>query len=189
MKFNSQFGEDKFLVEELGMPEKGFFLDFGAGDPIRLSNTYYFEQIGWDGICIEADPRNFEALLEKRKNVVFGVINDYAGLTDFNISGHGPDLSSIRYGEDAQKIITACFTIRDLFNNVVIPEKVDLVSVDIEGSELLVIDELFKYRTPDVFIVEYDDDAFGKSEVSRYFEYKPYKLVLKNQANLIYKHE
>ena len=189
MNFNSQFGEDKFLVEKLGMPAKGFFLDFGAGDPVRISNTFYFEQMGWEGICIEGDPRCFEALVEQRKTVVFGVIHMFSGLVDFNISGHGPDLSSVKYEEDAKKVTTSCFTVEDLFGKFEIPDKVDLVSLDIEGSELLVLEELFQYCEPQVLIIEYDNDKGETSEVSRFFEDKPYKLILKNQANLIYKRE
>lgn len=189
MNYNSQFGEDRFLVEELGMPKKGFFLDFGAGDPIRLSNTYYFEQMGWDGICIEGDPRNFEALFAKRKTCVFGVIDSYSGLIDFNISGHGPDLSSVKYEEEAKKITTACFTVGDLFQKFKIPRRVDLVSIDVEGNELVILEPLLQHCRPQVIIVEYDDDEKESSEVSRFFFNKlpQYDLVLKNQANLIYK--
>ena len=40
----------------------GFFVDIGAYDGVRISNSLYFEQLGWDGICFEPDPRQFADL-------------------------------------------------------------------------------------------------------------------------------
>jgi FkbM family methyltransferase len=34
----------------------GVYLDLGASHPINHSNTYYFYQFGWSGICVEANP-------------------------------------------------------------------------------------------------------------------------------------
>jgi FkbM family methyltransferase len=186
MNFNSQFGEDKWLVENhiIDVSKKGFFLDIGAGDPIRLSNTYYFEQNGWDGICIDADPRTFMDLLNKRKKVIFGVINTHDGLETFNISQHGADLSSIKVETEAQKSTVACFTIKTLFNRFDIPKKIDLLSIDIEGHEIPILKDLFQIRKPEVMIIEYDKD---ENDVEGFMKQKGYSLILRNQANLIYK--
>ena len=59
--FHSNYLEDKWISENLDLPEKGFFVDVGASDAIKRSNTYYFEMNGWDGICIEADKFYFSA--------------------------------------------------------------------------------------------------------------------------------
>tara|TARA_R100000030_G_scaffold55352_1_gene41710 strand:+ start:217 stop:873 length:657 start_codon:yes stop_codon:yes gene_type:complete len=53
--FHSNYLEDKWISENLDLPEKGFFVDVGASDAIKRSNTYHFEMNDWDGICIEAD--------------------------------------------------------------------------------------------------------------------------------------
>jgi hypothetical protein len=61
----SQYGEDGILEEvfrRCGI-EKGFFVEFGAWDGLRHSNTYnLMVGHGWRGIYIEADPKRFEAL-------------------------------------------------------------------------------------------------------------------------------
>jgi len=44
-KFHSQFGEDRYIVENIGFLEKGVFVDIGAGHPTYLSNSYFFEKI------------------------------------------------------------------------------------------------------------------------------------------------
>ena len=43
----AQWGEDRWLVEHLGAPATGVFVDIGAGDGVRGSNSRYFEALGW----------------------------------------------------------------------------------------------------------------------------------------------
>ena len=43
---------------------KGVFLDVGAFEPIRISNSYHFEKNNWDVYCFEANP-NLIPLLKK----------------------------------------------------------------------------------------------------------------------------
>jgi hypothetical protein len=61
-RFHSQFGEDRYIYNNIDLPEKGIFVDVGAGHPIYLSNTYFFEKNGWTGVCIDADPKQYEHL-------------------------------------------------------------------------------------------------------------------------------
>jgi hypothetical protein len=61
-RFHSQFGEDRYIYKNIDLPEKGIFVDVGAGHPIYLSNTYFFEKNGWTGVCIDADPNQYEYL-------------------------------------------------------------------------------------------------------------------------------
>ena len=52
----SQWREDEILIEFFKNHDGGFFVDVGAHDGIRLSNTYALALVGWTGICIEAHP-------------------------------------------------------------------------------------------------------------------------------------
>src|SRR5664279_1724982 len=61
-QFHSQFGEDRYVYRHLNPPKKGVFVDAGAGHPINLSNTYFFEKNGWTGLCIDADPTQIALL-------------------------------------------------------------------------------------------------------------------------------
>lgn len=184
MNFYSQFGEDKFLVENnhINITKKGFFLDIGAGDPTRISNTWFLEENGWDGICIDGDPRNAERLVEKRKRVISGVIAKYDGLIDFNLSFHGADLSSSVYKKEGTIIKTACFSVKTLFNRF-IPE-IDLLSIDIEGAEIPILGDIFLFRKPRIIIVEYDKI---ENDVEGFMTGKGYEIIHRTQANLIYK--
>ena len=52
----SQEGEDMILRRIFGDKRLGFYVDVGAHDPRRFSNTYYFYKRGWRGINIEPRP-------------------------------------------------------------------------------------------------------------------------------------
>lgn len=61
---HSQSGQDTWVHSLIG--DKGTFLDIGAGDPIKFSNTYALEQLGWRGFLVEQDRSKAIALYEKR---------------------------------------------------------------------------------------------------------------------------
>ena len=51
-RYFGQTAEDAIL--KIYLPEKkGFYLDIGAGRPIKGSNTYFLYIRGWAGVCIE----------------------------------------------------------------------------------------------------------------------------------------
>jgi hypothetical protein len=54
-KFYSQEGEDIKIQEYFKNFKNGFYLDVGAYNPIRASNTYLLYKKGWEGINIDAD--------------------------------------------------------------------------------------------------------------------------------------
>ncbi len=52
----SEDGEEIILYNFFGRKNTGFYLEIGAYNGVELSNTYFFEAIGWNGILIEPDP-------------------------------------------------------------------------------------------------------------------------------------
>jgi len=55
-KSYSQEGEDRVLARYFESVIDGFFVDVGAHDPIRFSNTFLFYKRGWRGVNIDAMP-------------------------------------------------------------------------------------------------------------------------------------
>ena len=45
-------------------------MEVGAYDGVSLSNTYFFENLGWSGICLEPNPSAFEKLRRNRASTV-----------------------------------------------------------------------------------------------------------------------
>jgi hypothetical protein len=60
MEFTAQHGEGVWISEHwqsLNLPVKGTFVEVGAADGLKFSNTWWLEQIDWAGLCVEPDPR------------------------------------------------------------------------------------------------------------------------------------
>lgn len=68
----SQYNQDwfifvNFLYTMTKQGRKGFYVESGANDPIRVSNTAFLDHcLGWKGICIEPTPRYHDSLKRQR---------------------------------------------------------------------------------------------------------------------------
>lgn len=49
----SQFGEDLIVREFFGQRSDGFFVEVGANDPVKFSQTWLLERLGWTGLLVE----------------------------------------------------------------------------------------------------------------------------------------
>lgn len=153
MEYKSQYGQDRWVIEEV-FPSLngGYFVDLAAGDGLFLSNTYILEkEFNWKGICIEPNTNSFEQL-KKIRNCICdsNVILDEGSEIDFieyeKISGYEHLLSTINgtsIFNSPIKSITKRITkplnnILDLYDA---PEKIEYISLDIEGSEIYVLQE------------------------------------------------
>jgi len=70
--FHSQAGQDRFVFEMLvrrGLLD-GKFLDIGCCEPIKLSNTYALEQVGWTGDLFDLDPNAVAQCIKVRSSRV-----------------------------------------------------------------------------------------------------------------------
>ena len=87
MKYYGDSEIDKYLNETIFKGRKnGYFVDIGAYDGISISNTFAFEQNGWNGVCVEPMDEAYKKLIVNRKckcvnGVVSGTNEDFC---DFN---------------------------------------------------------------------------------------------------------
>lgn len=198
MAFSSQYGEDEFLVSRGLVPGRGTFIDVGAGDPIRFSNTHYFERSGWTGVCIDADPTQVEALKRIRRAAVeWAVVGEAQGEVEL-FAADDPDYSSTLNhlrdfaAEKGWSLRTLRVPVQPL--NAILQkhaiQSIDLLSIDTEGTELDVCRGLDwrRYR-PNVVVIEYATAAQPSQELSirAYFASLPYRLVHRTPSNLIFK--
>ncbi len=72
MSYNSQFGQDEFLNTKVFQEAKNLtFIEIGSADPIKINNTYFFEnQMGWTGLLIEARKAACKTLKRARTSTV-----------------------------------------------------------------------------------------------------------------------
>jgi FkbM family methyltransferase len=184
--YNSQFGEDKWVHENIALPKKGVFVDVGAGDPVTFSNTYLFEKLGWKGLCVDADSRHIQNLKSKRScHVVHGQVGTVARDV---IECKDPDYTGTMPFFEGEKKQVEHFTLGKLLRVYNI-KKIDLLSIDVEGTEIDVF-ESFNYEKHPVstLIVEYKTARLDSAEntVKRYFEEKGFTLRHKTEANYIF---
>ena len=162
MKYYSQFGQDKWLYENIFKDKKnGFFIEIGADDGIDKSNTKLFEDLGWDGICIEPSPTRFNLLSQNRKCICVNyAVSSTEGTQEFmDIIGWGKGLSGIvdKYCEKHKERISLELNNKDNhgFNLINVQSKnlnnilseyninnIDFCSIDTEGSEEDIIKSL-----------------------------------------------
>lgn len=153
----SQTGQDLWVYgEAFNEMRNGFFLDVGAHDGLSISNTVILERrFGWKGICIEANPETYAALVKNRKCRCVNVCLDAVeGEVDFELNdvfGGIVRHQKNEQGENLGKSSIARLSTRPLtavLEECGAPREIDYLSIDVEGAEERVFSglDLEKYR-------------------------------------------
>ncbi len=155
---------DKKLEKYL--PERGgFFVELGANDGVDQSNTLYFERYkGWNGVLVEPVLHNYFSCKENRslKNkifcnacVSFGYKEKFVPIAYANLMTtpliEKSDISEkdkhlergrnfLKSHEDVVVFGAAAKTLNDILIESGAPESIDLLSLDVEGAELEVLE-------------------------------------------------
>jgi FkbM family methyltransferase len=160
----SQLAQDLFVTFALGERRgAGFFVEFGAGDGVELSNTYRLERdLGWSGIAAEPNPVQHEALRRNRRCAVSDrcVWARSGERLTFSVLDAAPEFSTLtpfQAGDKhdrrgARSIEVQTLTLEDLLREHGAPRRIDYVSVDTEGSELAIL-EAFDFDAFDVSVL------------------------------------
>lgn len=143
----AQMAQDLWVVFETGGKRDGYFVEFGAGDGRRLSNTWLLEhEYGWTGVVAEPNPVFHEALRRERRCHVSTacVVGDDATEVVFNQT-EDPHFSTIDSYSASDMHVTrrlggnrisvpAC-SLAQLLAEAGAPRRIDYLSIDTEGSE------------------------------------------------------
>ena len=177
----SQYGEDgilKHIFDLLGVPT-GYFCEFGAWDGIKHSNTYNLYLQGWSGCYIEGDPHRFSAL---QANI------------------QRPNTKCICAMVVAQGDGEHSRTLDEILESTGAPIEFDLLSIDIDGDDLLVWKSL-KSRSARVVVIEYNgtipigvefaNEGGGNrgnscTSIVNYARSRDYILIAQTEGNLIF---
>lgn len=138
---NSQCLQDIWVLFEYHKKQNGYFVEFGATDGIKISNTLSLEKYGWTGILAEPVPEYFKQLVVNRPNANCTdlCITDKSGETVSFVVDNALDLSSQAMcytRNDVKQLISAkTITLVDLLDMFKAPKTIDYLSIDTEGSE------------------------------------------------------
>ena len=197
---------------EVYFPYKnGFFIEVGANNGISMSNTYYFAKLRqWKGILIEGIPELYqECLLERPESKVFNnalVSDDFpeafvtmkyanlmslvSGLSQKTIEEEEKHIQQgigweIWGGKDSStyEIQVPCRTLTSILDECNVTN-IDLFSLDVEGTELFVLQGLdFNRYRPKFMLIE----TYQKESIDRYISPYYYQVDQLSIHDYLYK--
>ena len=194
----SQNNEEQVILDYF-KDFKGTFIDVGSNDGVTLSNTRALYELGWSGVLVEPSPKAFSRLKELYKNVEGIYCYNFAiGHTNKEIDFW--ESSNLIGREDVALVSTSNPEEMERFNKVVKYEpmkvqckkwktflnysrlkKFDFVSIDTEGSELVILEQM-DLSDVKLLCVEWN----GKNKEKFDYFAKDFKLIYTSGENLIY---
>jgi FkbM family methyltransferase len=202
----SQLKEDLMLDRLMGFKKRGFYVDVGAFDPYRYSNTMRFYKRGWRGINIEPDTERWKHFLSARKrdvNLNIGIAATKKSLLYYRIDP--PTLSTFQKVQ-AKAYQRQGFELLETVKVPVVPLEVilqkyakgkiiDFMSIDVEGMEMDVLkSNNWKQYRPKFLCIETaaENGDEGKTKkikfaIEAYLSRVGYVLVFDNGLNSFFK--
>ena len=189
----SFYGDDILLWRyfKLRNIRNGFFIDIGAYHPKFNNNTWRLrKQLGFRGINIEPTERIklFRKYRKNDKNLQC-LIGDRVDKVDFYYSSEEPQIS----GTDRSKLIkkpdilmkmwqTTLSRIVEQYNVT----KIDLLDIDIEGTEMEVLRGYDWSVMPRLILIEDDKDT--EERIKPFLTMKGYKIIAHTINNALYEY-
>lgn len=201
----SQEGEDQILRRIFERQSTGFYVDVGAHHPKRFSNTYLFYRYGWRGINIDAMPGSMLAFEKSRPrdiNLELGIgaeedTLDYYVFNEPALNGFSKEISQERHDSDSAYQIYSVIKVDVLPLTVVldkhlpIGQRIDFLSVDVEGLDLEVLksNDWNKYRPKFVLteILGSSLHEIEKSAIGMFMNEAGYALYAKCMNTVFFK--
>ena len=147
MAVHPTYEQEQALVREFfGGETSGYFVEVGANHPTQGSQTWHLEQAGWTGVLVEPQPDLAAFLVTSRKARVFAVAcssPDNAGQTlPLHIDGPRSALDRDRMAPGSQAayvIVVPTRTLDSILDEAAAPVPIELLSIDVEGHEVEVL--------------------------------------------------
>ena len=192
---SSNWGVDVVISDIFKKKHKGTYIDIGCHHPLINNNTYSLYKKGWRGINVDLDYSSIDMFNFFRPNDynIQKAASNIKGFTDFYFfHNRAPKNTIVKKSGKGAKVIKKIQT--DTLNNIIINSnlninKIDYLSIDVEGNELNVLKGLnFNKYKPSVIVLEFLDplikefyfhkiDDIVKSEIYKFMKKKNYKLI------------
>lgn len=202
-KYYSQNGEDIILNSIFSAQSIGFYVDIGAHHPKHYSNTFLLYQKGWRGINVDANPESIHLFKRSRPrdiNVIAGV-----GTANTTLSYHrfsDPAVNTFSESEAAYWKSKRWITYLGseeiplksaqvlIDTNLPTGTTIDLLSIDVEGLDLAVLETIdFTKNSPRVIVIEAHNFSVATCHASPIYQFltkKGYRLSSIIQFSLIF---
>ena len=130
---HAHLGEDKVIeqyLDTIAYPPNDFIVDIGAGDGIKMSNTYRFYKQGHSGLAIEANPDHHTKLVKNYQPF------ENVCTTHEKVSPSG---------------------IVDLLSGKQVPQEFLLLDLDIDSYDYFVLEAVLKSFRPAIILTEINE--------------------------------
>jgi FkbM family methyltransferase len=187
---NNTASEEELVWGYFGRKTTGFFVEVGANHPHLLSQTWLLEKNGWRGILIEPQEHLCALLRQERKNSIVWqaacsspekqgemLLHIPGDVSGFATLQKNVDDLELHYDRAVKVKVLTLDTILGAAGN----PKIDLLSVDVEGTELDVFRGLnFERHRPKLILLE---DKVQSLHKHRFMTGRGYKLVRRTGLN------
>lgn len=205
----SQAGEDvllgAFLRNRLDDSSyRGFWVDVGANNPVKWSNTKMFYDRGWRGINVDASPESV-ALLDRGRprdiNINVGIDMEEGMFEYYVMSSDAMNTFSKAFAEKAVKEGSKILDVRKikvitlsqlLERYLPAGQHIDFFTIDAEGLDLTILksNDWKKFR-PDYILIEIHtengNDTVLSHSASKFLETVGYRFVGQALSTTFYK--
>ncbi|MDP3405750.1 MAG: FkbM family methyltransferase [Brevundimonas sp.] len=157
---HAQLFQDLWVLHETGEQRNGFFVEFGAANGVRYSNTLLLEQdYGWTGLLAEPARSWYPAIRENRTATVdercvwsrSGETVEFVEQANALHSGM-QGYSIVDNDATTRTYAVQTVSLNDLLTQHGAPRRIDFLSLDTEGSELEIL-EAFDFDHWDVRLI------------------------------------
>ena len=202
-------GVPEFVMSQFPEDFLGVCIDVGANDPFWISNSWIFEQKGWDTYCIEPNPNCLPKLRKFRKKVITFACSDsvsdvpmdfyiyetdWAGPKDDDKlsvwKGQGADTGLIKHtntrGVLKEIVPVTVRTLDFILGHFGLPiDHIDFLSIDVEKNEMSVLRglDLTKWK-PTIIAIE---NEFKTVDQHGWLSSYGYKCINRIGVNDIYR--
>jgi FkbM family methyltransferase len=194
MKY-SQGDEEAFILDFFSDKPNGKFLDIGAYDVFRFSNTRRLYELGWEGILVEPAPQNYKAIADhyagdERIKVLNVAIGETNGEIDFYESDGDAvstsDLAHMKKWGDAgvkySKIKVPQISVVDFVGKYA--KDADFLSIDTESTNMVVFRNIPEWVFEQISLLCIEHDGHHEEIEEKLEKYGFMKLYL-NAENII----
>jgi len=197
MKYYSQINQDEYVIDYFKNKNNGFFIDIGANDGVTFSNTKALEELGWKGICVEANKQAYLACENNRQCKCINVaVHNKVGTATFSsppdslVGGLKETFTPGHVRQWGKRVAftetqVKTNTLLNILNECNAPLHIEYLSLDTEGSEGDILEHFFQYNCNKYHIkyidVEHNFNGQIQRRLLKLFEDNDYKLSRQNQ--------
>lgn len=200
-KFIGQLGQDAIAYAIFKGKKQGFYANIGANDGKEIDNTLLFENLGWQGFCVEANPKTFEKLKQNRKCDCYNValVSKPMGkmrMATSDIGGQETsaimefDTGVMEYawaGKEIEYFEVDTSTFDDIMRHYPQISHIDFMSLDVEGAELEVLKGIdFERFSFGLMSIEHNNVAPARVAIIEFLKSKGYRLFMDNYWDFMF---